>query len=130
MGLRQPSQILGQAPDENVRERLYIGLLLAIVVFAYGNTQVTDPSLRALFTPHRATNVFRPVTFSTFALDWKIGDGRPFLFHLVNLVLHAVVTWLLYLLLRTVLRSSPDGKPDGKTVAFACALLFAVHPIH
>src|SRR5260370_21099298 len=104
MGLRQPSQILGQAPDEKVKERLRIGLLLAIVVFAYGNTlvnaftmddialyvvrntQVTDPSLRALFTPHRATNVFRPVTFSTFALDWKIGDGRPFLFHLVNLV--------------------------------------------
>ncbi len=147
MGLRQAWQILGQAPDEKVKERLCIGLLLAIVVFAYGNTlvnaftmddialyvvrntQVTDPSLRALFTPHRATNVFRPVTFSTFALDWKIGDGRPFLFHLVNLVLHAVVTWLLYLLLRTVLQSSPDG-PDGKVVAFASALLFAVHPIH
>src|SRR5260370_15428029 len=144
MGLRQPSQILGQAPDEKVKERLRIGLLLAIVVFAYGNTlvnaftmddialyvvrntQVTDPSLRALFTPHRATNVFRPVTFSTFALDWKIGDGRPFLFHLVNLALHAAVTWLLYLLLRTVLQSSPDGK----AVAFASALLFAVHPIH
>ena len=40
MGLRQPSQILGQAPDEKVKERLCIGLLLAIVVFAYGNTLV------------------------------------------------------------------------------------------
>jgi tetratricopeptide (TPR) repeat protein len=148
MGLQQASQILGQAPDERVKERLYIGLLLAIVVFAYGNTsvnaftmddialyivrntQVTHPSLPALFAPHQATNVFRPVTFSTFALDWKIGGGRPFLFHLVNLVLHAAVTWLLYLLLQTVLRSPPDGKPERKTVAFACALLFAVHPIH
>jgi|GraSoi_2013_60cm_1033757.scaffolds.fasta_scaffold00060_29 tetratricopeptide (TPR) repeat protein len=148
MGLPQASQILTPAPGEKVKERLYIGLLLAIVVFAYGNTlvnaftmddialyvvrntQVTHPSLPALFAPHQATNVFRPVTFSTFALDWKLGGGRPFLFHLVNLVLHAAVTWLLYLLLQTVLRSSPDGKPDGKTVAFACALLFAVHPIH
>src|ERR1700726_2425081 len=144
MGLPQASQILGQVPDEKVKERIYIGLLLAVVVFAYGNTlvnaftmddialyivrntQVTHPSLPALFAPHQATNVFRPVTFSTFALDWKIGGGHPFLFHLVNLVLHAAVTWLLYLLLQTILRSSPGGN----TAAFVSALLFAVHPIH
>jgi protein O-mannosyl-transferase len=142
MGLRQPSQILGQAPDQKVKERLCIGLLLAIVVFAYGNTlvnaftmddivlyvvrnpQVTHPSLRALFTPHNTA--FRPVTFSTFALDWKIGNGRPFGFHVVNLVLHAAVTLLLYLLLQTALQSLQHGK----AVAFAAALLFAVHPIH
>src|SRR5258708_6875039 len=94
MGLPQASQILTPAPGEKVKERLYIGLLLAIVVFAYGNTlvnaftmddialyvvrntQVTHPSLPALFAPHQATNVFRPVTFSTFALDWKLGGGR------------------------------------------------------
>src|SRR5258708_2369420 len=116
MGLRQAWQILGQAPDEKVKERLCIGLLLTIVVFAYGNTlvnaftmddirlyilhnsQVTHPSLKALFTPHKITNVLRPVTFSTFALDWKIGSGRPLGFHVVNLVLHAAVTLLFYLL--------------------------------
>jgi Tfp pilus assembly protein PilF len=131
-------------PDEKVSERLYIGLLLAIVVFAYGNTlvnaftmddislyivrnfQVTHPSLQSLFTPHKITNVFRPVTFSTFALDWKIGNGRPLGFHVVNLVLHAAVTLLFYLLLLRALQSLERGK----TVAFAAALLFAVHPIH
>jgi tetratricopeptide (TPR) repeat protein len=144
MGLRQAVQILGQAPDEKVRKRFYIGLLLAIVVFAYGNTlvnaftmddirlyilqnpQVTHPSLQALFAPHKITNVFRPVTFSTFALDWKIGNGRPLGFHVVNLVLHAAVTLLFYLLLQTALQSSRNGN----SVAFAAALLFAVHPIH
>src|SRR5258706_3311732 len=143
MGL-QALQIPGQAPDEKVKTRFYIGLLLAIVVFAYGNTlvnaftmddirlyvsqnpQVTHPSLKALFTPHKITNVFRPVTFSTFALDWKIGNGRPLAFHVVNLVLHAAVTLLFYLLLQTALQSLPHGK----SVAFAAALLFAVHPIH
>jgi hypothetical protein len=143
MGL-QPLQIPGQAPDEKVKTRFYIGLLLAIVVFAYGNTlvnaftmddirlyvlqnpQVTHPSLKALFTPHKITNVFRPVTFSTFALDWKIGNGRPLGFHVVNVLLHAAVTLLFYLLLQTALESLPHGK----SVAFAAALLFAVHPIH
>jgi len=144
MGLLQTSQNLGQVPDEKAKERLYIGLLLAIVVFAYGNTlvnaftmddinlyivrntQVTHPSLRALVTPHPATNVFRPVTFGTFAFDWKISGGRPLLFHLVNLALHAAVTLLLYLLLQSVFQASPDGK----AVALACAVLFAAHPIH
>ena len=144
MGLRQALQILGQAPDEKVQKRFCIGLLLAIVALAYGNSlvnaftmddirlyvsqnpQVTHPSLKALFTPHKITNVFRPVTFSTFALDWKIGNGRPLAFHVVNLVLHAAVTLLFYLLLQTALQSLPHGK----SVAFAAALLFAVHPIH
>jgi Tfp pilus assembly protein PilF len=36
------------------------------------------------------------------------------------------VTWLLYLLLEDLLASLPEGR----TVAFAAALLYAVHPIH
>jgi protein O-mannosyl-transferase len=133
-----------QAPVKRVKERLHIGLLLAVAVFAYGNTlvnaftmddvllyilrnpQVTHPSLQALFTPHKVTKVFRPVTFSTFALDWKIGNGRPLEFHLVNLLLHAAVTLLFYLLLQATLQSLQQGK----AVAYAAALVFAVHPIH
>jgi len=113
-------------------------------VFAYGNTlvnaftiddvllyilrnpQVTHPSLKALFTPHKLTNVLRPVTFSTFALDWKIGNGRPLEFHLVNLLLHAAVTLLLCLLMQTALQSLQNGR----AIAYAAALVFAVHPIH
>ena len=138
------SQNLGQAPDVKTKERFCIGLLLGVVVLAYGNTlwngftqddlqlyivrnaQVTEPSLRALFTPHMVTNVFRPVTFGTFALDWKVGGGRPFGFHVVNLVLHAAVTLLFYVLLLALLQSSVHANE----VAFAAALLFAVHPIH
>jgi protein O-mannosyl-transferase len=133
-----------QAPVKRAKERLHIGLLLAVAVFAYGNTlvnaftmddvllyilrnpQVTHPSLQALFTPHKVTKVFRPVTFSTFALDWKIGNGRPLEFHLVNLLLHAAVTLLFYLLLQATLQSLQEGK----AVAYAAALVFAVHPIH
>src|SRR5258708_12085780 len=96
MGLPQASQILTPAPGEKVKERLYIGLLLAIVVFAYGNTlvnaftmddialyvvrntQVTHPSLPALFAPHHATHVFRPFTFSTFAFSCSLAAALPF----------------------------------------------------
>ncbi len=126
-----------------MKESLRIGLLLAVVALAYGNTlrnqftmddgiyiirnsQVTQPSLHALFAPHKQSNVFRPVTFATFALNWRLGRGRPFGFHLLNLLLHAGTTLLLYLLLEALLGASLPAK----AVAFAAALVFAVHPLH
>lgn len=127
-----------------MKNRLYLGLLLGMVVCAYANSvrdgftlddlqlyivhnaQVTEPSLKKLFTPHASMKVFRPVTFGTFALDWKTGGGRPWIFHAVNLALHAAVVALLYLLLKAVLQELPDAQ----AVAFAAAMLFAAHPIH
>jgi tetratricopeptide (TPR) repeat protein len=82
--------------------------------------------VRALFTPHKISNVFRPVTFATLAWNQAINGGKPFGFHLFNLMLHAAVTWLLYLLLQAILGTSPQAK----TSALVAALLFAVHPIH
>jgi Tfp pilus assembly protein PilF len=66
------------------------------------------------------------VTFSTLFLNWKISGDRPFAYHLVNWLLHAGVTVLLFLVLKAILGS----QPRGDWVAFAAALLFAVHPIH
>ena len=130
--------------NEAVRERFWIGVLLVIVALVYANSltndftmddiplyvvnnpQVTHPSLRSLFTPSNFTNAFRPVTFGTFALDWKLGQGLAPEFHFVNLALHALVTLLLYVLLQTLLQ----GLPQSNVLALAAALLFAVHPIH
>jgi Flp pilus assembly protein TadD len=147
-----------------MKEPLRIGLLLAAVVLAYGNTlvnsftlddnlyitlnpQVTDVSARALLAVNKLTNLFRPVTFATLALNWKLGGARPFGYHLFNLMLHAAIALLLYLLLEMILiksppRISPEGEsspgilpalipaPQAKAVAFAAALIFAMHPIH
>ena len=135
---------MGTPISDSVRERLCVGLLLAVAAFAYGNTllsdftnddiqlyvirnpQVIHPSLRALFSPNKFTGVFRPVTFSTFALDWRIGQGYAPGFHVVNLILHAIVTLLLYALLQKFFQ----GVNQGSALALAAALLFAAHPIH
>jgi len=126
-----------------MKDSLRIGLLLAVVALIYGNTlrneftmddgiyvlrnpQVTQASVREFFTPNKFSNVFRPVTFATLALNWRVGGARPFGFHLFNLILHACVTWLLFLLLDEMLGASPQAK----IVAFAAALIFAVHPLH
>ena len=137
--------IIVQTPDNTQRrnQRLYLGLLVAAVVLVYGNTlwneftmddelyislnpQVTAPTAGKLLTANKASNVYRPLTFATFAINWWASPERALGFHLVNLLLHAGVTCLLYVLLQTLLAPWPRGQ----IVAFAAALLFAVHPIH
>ena len=126
-----------------MNERLRIALLLSVAILVYANTlpndfalddylyifgnpAVTGPSLKGLFAATKDFNVFRPVTFATLALNLAAGGAHAWGYHLVNLLLHAAVTLLLYLVLRKLL----EIVPQGATVAWAAALLFAVHPIH
>jgi Flp pilus assembly protein TadD len=126
-----------------MKEWLRIGLLLAVVALVYGNTlrnrftmddgvyvlrnqQVTNVSAHALFGANKTSNVFRPVTFASFALNWRLAGIRPLGFHLFNLILHAAATWLLYLLLQALAGASAPAR----AVAFVAALIFAVHPLH
>ena len=90
------------------------------------NPQVTRHSLRLLFQPNVASNVFRPVTFFTFALNWIAAGYRPFGYHLVNLLLHGAVVVLLFFVLRSLLAEIAQRD----FVCFSAALLFAVHPLH
>jgi protein O-mannosyl-transferase len=90
------------------------------------STAVQTGSIVKLFQPTQGYHVFRPFAFSTFALHWAISGAKPFSYHLLNLLLHAAVTLLLFLLLRALL--APLSR--GETIAFVAALLFAVHPIH
>src|SRR5260370_7207930 len=123
--------------------RVQLGILLAVCSFVYAdslfnnftmddelyifrNPQVTRLSLTQLFQPNKVSAVFRPVTFATFAVNYKLNGDRPFGYHLLNLLLHAGVTMLLFLVLREILAN----EPRGDIIAFVAALLFAVHPLH
>jgi Flp pilus assembly protein TadD len=67
-------------------------------------------------------SLYRPLTMTTYALEYQVHGLKPGWFHVVNVLLHALVSLALYLVAKQVSR-------DGR-VAFAAALLFAVHPIH
>jgi len=78
--------------------------------------------LTAEYWPARfGSGLYRPLTMLSFALDWSTWGGRPFGFHLTNVLLHAAVTALLALLL---LRFFPWW------AALAGGVVFAVHPVH
>jgi protein O-mannosyl-transferase len=95
-------------------------------LYIFNNPAVTSPSLKLFFSATKDFNVFRPVTFIALALNWALGTVHPWGYHVVNLLLHAGVTLLLYLLLKKLL----ENLAYGITAAWVAALLFAVHPIH
>jgi hypothetical protein len=68
-----------------------------------------------------SAGLYRPLTILLFALQWAIGGGGPFVFHLVNVLLYAALTAVVYSLARQLL-------PEA--VAWLAAALFAVDPVH
>ncbi len=63
---------------------------------------------------------YRPLVTWTLALDRSLSGGAPWLFHLTNLLLHALNGFLLYHLLRRFAALAP---------AAMAAALFLVHPV-
>jgi protein O-mannosyl-transferase len=123
--------------------RLRILLLIAASTLVYANTLrnsftyddflyvlnnplVTNPSLHSFFSTTQFSNVFRPLTFASFSFNWVLGSIHAVGYHLLNLILHAAVVVLLYLLLRKLL----ENFDQAETIALVAAALFAVHPIH
>jgi protein O-mannosyl-transferase len=66
-------------------------------------------------------DLYRPVTMLGFALQWALGGGAPLLFHVVSIVLYAIVCAVFLGILLELLPT---------TAAWLGAALFAVHPLH
>lgn len=64
---------------------------------------------------------YRPICVLSFRLNYLIHTLQPLGYHLVNLILHAVVCVLYYRLSRVFV---------GSKVSLIASILFAVHPIH
>ena len=65
--------------------------------------------------------LYRPLAIFAYALEWAAGNGHPWVFHAVNTGLHAVVSLLVFLLLRPLCT---------QRAALVGGIVFAVHPVH
>ncbi|MFQ5413377.1 MAG: hypothetical protein ACE5E6_02860 [Phycisphaerae bacterium] len=74
------------------------------------------------WTPEGALPFYRPIGEMTFAADYAVWGLTPFGYHVTNLALHVLCTWLVWRLARRVLDVDP--------AALAAATLFALHPVH
>jgi hypothetical protein len=65
--------------------------------------------------------LYRPLTSLGFALQWNLGGGSPLPYHLLNVLLYALVSLAVYGLAAELL---------GRMAGWWSAALFAVHPVH
>ena len=65
---------------------------------------------------------YRPLVVLSLMLDAQVGGGEPAVYHLTNVVLHAIVVVLLFGFMMRL--------GAGRWAAFVAALLFAVHPLN
>jgi protein O-mannosyl-transferase len=66
-------------------------------------------------------HLYRPLSQVSWALEWAATGGQPWLFHLLNVLWHAVATLL-------VTRLAARWLPTAG--ALAAGLTFALHPVH
>jgi protein O-mannosyl-transferase len=98
--------------------------------FAYDDEiqVVQNPYIRRLASlptvfamPTWPGSVYRPLVLATYSLTHALVGSEPWLYHATNVLLHAAVVALAYLVLVRLV---------GRGLAFVTCLLFAVHPIH
>jgi len=126
-------------------------LLVVVAVIAYANSltnpfvfddlasivenrhvrQLWPPSV-PLGAPQQATVAGRPVVGVSLALNYAVGGLSVRGYHLTNLAIHILCGLLLYGVVRRTLRTprvAPRFALRADSIAFACSLLWLVHPL-
>jgi len=86
------------------------------------NIQVHQINIPLLFGPSfiNSGSFYRPLTAVYFSLVYAISGNHAFLYHLIQLVLHIIITILLFIFFVSFFS-------DG--IAFFLSLIFLIHPI-
>ncbi len=100
-----------------------------VKVLKYIDSIVQEGGLSALVTSQFATHIedgyvsgyYRPVSVVSMWFDSMLTGYFPYIYHLTNIVLHALNTLLVFILLRLL---------NVRVAAAVGAMIFAVHPVH
>ncbi len=85
-------------------------------------TRIFTGSVWSFRGPAQRDNMYRPLQFITYWALYRVNGPNPIVFHLFLLLFYAASVWLVYRLACKLLPNS--------LVAFAGALLWALHPLH
>jgi len=90
----------------------------------FGNHTVRQLSVRNIAEMFLSTvnTTYIPVTIFSYALEYKLAQYNPVIYHLDNLVLHLIVVLLVYQL-------SIKMSLSQRAAGIAC-VIFAIHPMH
>lgn len=82
---------------------------------------LTPENIRYVFT-HFDPELYMPLTFLSYQLDYVLGGMNPAIFHFTNILLHGINAALVIMLLWLLIKNRP--------VAILGGLLFLVHPLN
>jgi tetratricopeptide (TPR) repeat protein len=80
------------------------------------------------FSSNPSNQSYRPVVSATLAVDYWLGNGDPFFFHLRNFIGLLIYAALTYLFVIKIFNAAENGV-DHKYLALFVAALFALHPL-
>jgi protein O-mannosyl-transferase len=72
--------------------------------------------------PDNDSNLYRPFFLVWLRLNMALFGRNPWAWHVMTVIMHVLVTWLVYLLVRRLLRNDSG--------ALLAAAIFGLHPIH
>lgn len=69
---------------------------------------------------------YRPLSLATFAMEISLFGSSPLISHVVNALLFALCSYLVFFVLNQIFQNIPEGA----IISLFTAFLFAAHPIH
>lgn len=87
----------------------------------YENIAVMTFDIKSLLTKYYV-GLYHPLTSLSFAIDWWLGDSKPWIFHLSNIIFHILATLIL-------LKLCLKLWPKRFVLAFLISLTFLLHPL-
>jgi len=89
--------------------------------------------LKNFTDPHLWVNTnFRPLSMFTFAINYQLNKLDVTGFHIFNLIIHIICGFLVFLLIKKILRIYLSSKESNATITWLSlfvALIFTLHPI-
>ena len=83
------------------------------------------------FKGPRISNYYRPFMYVVYMLNYRVSGLNPLTFHAVNVLFHAGVSVLVFIMAGVLFREYwPSTSTFSLFPSFAAATLFATHPIH
>jgi tetratricopeptide (TPR) repeat protein len=79
------------------------------------------------------SHIYRPINYLSFALNWFVGRDIVTGYHLINILIHVITAYFLYLVsLKLLYKVTPNSlcSLDNHSIALLAAALWAANPIH
>lgn len=73
---------------------------------------------------------YRPLTHAMFAIEYELFGLNPFVGHLINVILYALLALIIFETLRLYLNKHTITTNWKQYIPFVATLLFVVHPLH